>query len=148
MPITTPANLTKPFAVSGSKNTIPVSSASPNASYTDGFPAINMLPIPSGGVPPDGKDFNGIFYSITTHTMWVNAGGQYKFDSALSTAIGGYPVGMVLQNNAGTGSYVSAVANNTTDFNSTPSSIGVSWIPYSGGDVYLPKSFVYYMGQI
>jgi hypothetical protein len=91
-----------------------------------------MTPISSGGIPPEGKDFNGIFYDITTHTIWVNAGGQYQFDAALVAETGGYPVGMVLQNNAGTASYVSAVSNNTVDFNSTPASVGVQWLPYAG----------------
>ena len=133
MAVTRPTNYSTPFANTGVKNTIPTAATGTGkASFTEGFPAITMTPIVSGGIPPEGKDFNGILYDITTHTIWVNAGGQYQFDSALSTAIGGYPVGMVLQNNAGTASYVSAVANNTINFNSTPSSIGVQWLPYSG----------------
>lgn len=148
MSISRPNNLTKAFASAGSKNTIPVATASPNASYTDGFPPVTLLPIPSGGVPPDGKDFNGILYSITTHTLWVNAGGQYQFDAALSTAIGGYPIGMVLQSNDGLTSYVSAVNANTTDFNSDPSSIGISWLPYAGGGAVFTQAELYYLGQI
>jgi len=148
MSITRPTNLTKAFATSGAKNAISVAPASPNASYTDGFPPVTMLPLTAGGVPPEGQDFNGILFDITSHTLWVDAGGQYQFDAALSTAIGGYPIGMVLQNNAGTASYVSAVNNNTTDFNSTPSSIGTLWIPWAGGDVYLSKSYIYYVAQI
>lgn len=137
MPITPtrPTNIVVPFARTGVKNTIPVATASPLASFTDGFPPVTMQPIVAGGVPPQGKDFNGILFDITSHTLWVNAGGQYQFDAALSTAMGGYPVGMVLQNNAGTGSYVNALANNTTDFNSSPSSIGVSWLPYGGAAI-------------
>lgn len=148
MSITRPTNLTQAFATSGAKNAIPDASSSPNASYTDGFPPVTMMPLSAGGVPPEGQDFNGILFDITSHTLWVDAGGQYQFDATLSTAIGGYPIGMVLQNNAGTASYVSAVNNNTTDFNSTPSSIGVSWIPWAGGDVYLSKSYIYYVAQI
>jgi len=148
MSITRPTNLTKAFATSGAKNAISVAPASPNASYTDGFPPVTMLRLTAGGVPPEGQDFNGILFDITSHTLWVDAGGQYQFDDALSTAIGGYPIGMVLQNNAGTASYVSAVNNNTTDFNSTPSSIGTLWIPWAGGDVYLSKSYIYYVAQI
>lgn len=130
---TRPTNIDLPFAVSGTKNTIPdAPSGSHLASYTQGFPPITMLPITSGGIPPEGDDFNGIFFSITKHTLWVNAGGQYLFDGTLSTAIGGYPKGMVLQNNALTASYISLVDNNTTDFNATPASIGVLWGAYSG----------------
>lgn len=132
-PVIRPSNYPLPFASSGTKNTIPTApTGTGKASFTEGFPALTMMPITAGGIPPEGKDFNGILYDITTHTIWLNAGGQYQFDAALSTAIGGYPAGMVLQNNAGTGAYVSAVANNTTDFNSTPSSIGTLWMPWAG----------------
>lgn len=132
-PVSRPSNYPLPFASSGTKNTIPTpATGTGKASFTEGFPAVTMMPIVAGGIPPEGKDFNGILYDITTHTVWVNAGGQYQFDAVLSAEIGGYPAGMVLQNNAGTASYVSAVANNTTDFNSDPSSIGTLWLPYSG----------------
>lgn len=132
-PVARPSNYPLPFANSGTKNTIPTpATGTGKASFTEGFPTVTMLPLTAGGVPPEGKDFNGILYDITTHTVWVNAGGQYQFDATLSTAIDGYPKGMVLQNNAGTASYVSAVDNNTTDFNATPSSIGSLWLPYSG----------------
>lgn len=128
-----PSNINRPFANTGAKNTIPDTTTGSNlASFDDGFPPVTMLPIVSGGVPPEGKDFNGILFDITSHTLWVNAGGQYLFDSALSTAMGGYPAGMVLQNNAGTASYVSLIANNTHDFNIDPSQIGVTWGAYSG----------------
>lgn len=133
MTISRPTNIQKPFAEAGAKNTIPVdATGTGKASFTEGFPAVTMLPLTAGGIPPEGKDFNGILYDVTTHTVWVNAGGQYQFDAALSAEIGGYPAGMVLQNNAGTASYVSAVDNNMTDFNTTPSSIGTLWLPYSG----------------
>ena len=132
-PVVRPSNYPLPFANAGAKNTIPTpATGTGKASFTEGFPAVTMMPIVAGGIPPEGKDFNGILYDITTHTVWVNAGGQYQFDAALSTAIGGYPKGMVLQNNAGTGAYVSAVDNNTTDFNTTPASIWTLWLPYSG----------------
>ena len=132
-PVVRPSNYSVPFANSGTKNTIPTpATGTGKASFTEGFPAVTMMPITAGGIPPEGKDFNGILFDITSHTIWVNAGGQYQFDATLSTAIGGYPAGMVLQSNDGLAAYVSAVANNTTDFNSTPSSIGTLWLPYSG----------------
>lgn len=136
MPITRPVNLQKPFADSGAKNTIPVASqigiVNGAASYTDGFPPLTMTPIAAGGIPPAGQDFNGILNALSAHTTFQNAGGKYRFDSALSTAIGGYPAGFVLQDDAGVNEYVNILAGNTTNFNSTPASIGVSWIPYSG----------------
>ena len=152
MPLTRPTNFSTPFASGGAKNTIPTApTGSGKASFTEGFPPVTMLPLTSGGIPPEGKDFNGILYDVTTHTVWVNSGGQYQFDSALSAAIGGYPAGMVLQSNDGLSSYVSAVNNNTTDFNSTPSSIGTLWLPWAGGSVTsgsLTIASLYFYGQI
>lgn len=132
-PLVRPSNIKLPFANSGVKNAVPVAAGTDNsASYDAGFPPVTMMPVAAGGRPPKGKDFNGVLYDISTHTLWVNAGGQYRFDSTLATFIGGYPIGMVLQNNAGTASYVCATANNSIDFNATPASIGVNWLPYSG----------------
>lgn len=135
MPITRPVNLQVPFSNIGAKNTIPVASqigiSNGAASFTDGFPPLTMTPIVAGGIPPAGQDFNGIFNILSQHTTFVNAGGRYRFDAALSTAIGGYPVGFVLQDNSGLNEYVNILAANTTDFNVTPSAIGISWMPYT-----------------
>lgn len=136
MSVTRPVNLQIPFANSGSKNTIPVPSqigvTAGAASFTDGFPPLTFTPLASGGVQPSGADFNGILNILSQHIAFVNAGGRYRFDATLATAIGGYPVGFVLQDDAGLNSYVNISAGNTTNFNSSPSSIGVSWIPYAG----------------
>jgi len=135
-PLVKPTVIVEPFAKNGSKNTIPQASQigiTPGlASLNDGFPPLTMTAITDGGVPPSGLDFNGILNLITQHTAWVNAGGMFTFDAGISAFIGGYPAGMVLQSNDGMSSYVSAVANNTTDFNSTPGSIGTLWMTYSG----------------
>lgn len=131
----TPVLILQPFADTGDKNVIP-STPSPTpglASYEEGFPPITRVKIQLGGKPPAGKDFNGVLYDITTHTLWVSAGGQYTFDAALAAAIGGYTKGFVLQDNAGVNSYRSLVDNNSVDFNSTPGSIGVQWEFYAGG---------------
>jgi hypothetical protein len=136
-PLVKPTTIVEPFANSGSKNTIPVT-ASPTpgrASLDTGFPPLTMTPVAQGGVPPSGLDFNGILNWITQHTTWLNGGGQYTFDASLAAFIGGYPVGMVLQSNDGLSSYVNVQAANSTDFNTTPSSIGVSWLPYGGAAV-------------
>jgi hypothetical protein len=139
-PLVKPAPIVEPFAINGQKNTIPVASnpTPGGASLNDGFPALTLTPVSQGGVPPSGKDFNGLFNWITSHLAWMNGGGQYTFDAALSTFIGGYPVGAILQSNDGLSSYVNVLANNTTDFNTTPSAIGVSWMP-SGGAAVSPQ---------
>jgi hypothetical protein len=135
MAIIRPTNLVKPFADSGSKNTIPVTSqigiTDGAASYTDGFPPLTWTPIEAGGKYPFGQDFNGILHALSQHIMFINSGGQYRFDAALATAVGGYPVGFVLQDDDGVNSYINNSAGNTTNFNTTPSSIGVTWMPFS-----------------
>ncbi len=44
------------------------------ASLTDGFPPLNFTPIGGGGIPPFGKDFNGIINRETAWLRWLNAG--------------------------------------------------------------------------
>lgn len=126
--LTTPPLLPLPFASSGAKNSIPTASASPLASLTDGFPAVTMQPISSGGVPPAGMDFNGILFWITQFQSWVNGGGRFKFDSVFAAAIGGYPVGVVLQLNDNVSEVVCVTTNNTND----PNSSMTGWAPYGG----------------
>lgn len=114
-----PNKIQLPFANSGSKNTIPVASqigiTAGAASYTDGFPPLTMTPIPSGGVPPSGQDFNGIFNAITAVQQWQSAGGIFKYDLAFSTAIGGYPNGAVLMSTSNKTYWLNLADNNTTD---------------------------------
>lgn len=136
MAVTRPVNLQKPFANTGGKNTIPNASqigiTAGLASYEDGFPPLTRTPLAAGGVPPFGQDMNGILFALSQHTLFMNSGGQYRFDNALSTALGGYDIGVVLQDNNGVNSYINILANNTTNFNTTPAAIGVSWLPFSG----------------
>jgi len=140
MTVTRPTNLVKPFCDAGTKNAIPVDDQTgtiPNgASYETGFPDITMLAKDAGGLPPFGQDMNGILAEITAHTHFQNSGGRYRFDAALVAVIGGYPAGFVLQSDDGTMEYRSAIDGNTGNFNTTPSLIGVTWIPYG---LLLPK---------
>lgn len=127
-PLTYPPLIPIPFANTGTKNTIPEASASPLASLEDGFPPVTMQPISTGGVPPAGKDFNGIFYWITQFQAWVNGGGRFKFDATFATTIGGYPVGVILQLDDDVSEVVCVTANNTND----PNSNMTGWAPYAG----------------
>lgn len=131
MPFSQPPYLPEPFAVSGLKNSIPTASASPLASLHDGFPAVNMQPVSSGGVPPDGKDMNGILYWISQISQWLQAGMLFTFDSTFATAIGGYPEGALVLSNDGKQVFRSMVASNTTDPN-TLANVGTSWFPVIG----------------
>lgn len=97
------------------------------ASWSQGFPQVTMTPLAAGGIPPRGQSFNGLFQDITEHLVFIGGGGQYKWTQAYVTAKGGYSKGDVIQSNDGTFSCVSLTDNNTTNFNTTPSSIGTLW---------------------
>mgnify|MGYP007060509070 CR=1 FL=1 len=138
MSITTPVLIPVPFCNSGNKATIPGNTpTSPDeanyASYEAGFPPITMIPTEANGIPPRGVDFNGILYVISSNIQNWNAGVQMKFNSDFCTAIGGYPRGAVLQADDNSASYVSAIDNNTGDFNGNPELIGTDWLLYGGG---------------
>ena len=139
--MTRPTSIQKAWADSGSKRTIPVSSqigiTDGAASYTDGVPPICMSALVAGGVPPSGLDANGILNAITAHLLLQNSGGRYRFDSSIVSALGGYPIGVVLQANDGLNEYVNIVEGNSTDFNSNPAAIGSSWLPYAGNTAFI-----------
>ena len=135
--MTKPNLLPVAFASSGAKNTIPVEAdttpgKSNYASYNLGFPPVTMMPVEAGGIPPEGMDFNGVLYDATDNIRYTNAGGLPWFDATFAAKIGGYSKGAVLQSNDGASAYVSAIDNNTTDFNTDASSIGTSWLPWAG----------------
>lgn len=141
--LTNPTPITVPFADSGNKRTVPSGSligiTDGAASFTDGFPPLTMVPLASGGIPPSGLDFNGVFHAITEHLRYVNAGGRPKFSQSMADAIGGYPIGTVLQDDDGENEYVNSVDGNVTNFNTSAGSIGVSW-HLCGGRGILPGS--------
>lgn len=113
------------FAANGLKNNIPVADPQmfSSASYEKGFPKSTMKKVTEGGIPPQGKDFNGILNEISSHTVWTNAGGTYKFNGELSNAIGGYAKGAVLVADNLKFAVISLVNNNKINFNTNPSSI-------------------------
>jgi hypothetical protein len=100
MSVAVPPVVVEAFAINGDKNTIPVDSQIPTtpgaASYNDGFPPLTMTPITSGGIPPAGKDMNGILFDISAHVAWLQAGGFYVFAQEVADA-GGYPDTAVLR---------------------------------------------------
>jgi hypothetical protein len=131
--INSPTKMPVPFADSGTKNAIPIPSqigVTPGlASFTTGFPPLTFTPIAAGGVPPFGADFNGVLNAITQALRWTNAGGQYIYDAAFATSIGGYPKGALLQRSTLDGFWLCTADNNSTD----PDAGGAGWIdPMTG----------------
>ncbi len=119
-----------PFAngASNTYKTVPIPTASTGtsrASLTDGFPPQTFVAVGAGGTPPDGRDFNGLLFEVTGWLRWQQAGGPIQYDSAFSTAIGGYPNGAVLMSNPKGVLWMSTADNNTTN----PDSGGANWAP-------------------
>ena len=130
----TPEVLQLPFANNGQKNEIPLAQSDPkssNASLTTGFPPITMKPKGDGGIPPEGKDFNGILYLATSFYFAFQNGWLPTFEQSVSDAIGGYAKGAILWYNGRESRQAlqSAKNDNTDNFNENPDFIGTSWIP-------------------
>ena len=125
-----PTMVPLPFAENGTKNTIPESSqigVTPGAaSLNDGFPPLTFTPLAAGGIPPAGADFNGILNLLSANTQWQNAGGFSQYNSAFSTAVGGYPKTALLAKASGSGYWLSLADNNATD----PDTGGAGWIAF------------------
>ena len=98
------------------------------ASFTDGFPPNTMTPEASGGLPFFGQDMNGILWMVSAYCANFAAGALSTYNSTLSTAISGYPVGVVLANANGDGLWINQVSGNVTD----PDTGGAGWAPSAG----------------
>lgn len=117
-----------PFAKSGDKNSIPQSGgAAGAATLTDGFPPETMVPVIAGGIPPDGKDMNGVLFELSDMGRWANAGAEYTFDPGFSAAIGGYPSGAKLLSSDGKGVFISEIDDNTAN----PEVVSTKWVGFS-----------------
>ncbi len=88
------------------------------------FPPLNFLPTGSGGVPPFGQDFNGIFNQITLWSQWQNAGGLVPYDNTFAGQIGGYPKGALLASATAGKVWLNLADDNTVD----PDGAGTNWI--------------------
>ncbi|MBR2505373.1 MAG: hypothetical protein IKB70_00320 [Bacilli bacterium] len=86
-------------------------------SYAQGFPVTTATPQSDGGIPPKRTDMNKVLNLLSKNQVFLQNGGVYTFDSSISTAIGGYPLGAVLRFYDEEGSYLvrSLVANNTEE---------------------------------
>lgn len=127
-----PARFTLPFASSagpGFIRTIPSPSQTGGAaSLTDGFPAVTMQPIATGGIPPFGQDMNGILKQVTQWNQWHGAGGPIIYDATFATAIGGYPKSSVLVATSLDGKCWLNLINNNT---SNPDLGGANWLAFN-----------------
>lgn len=98
----------------------------PNAaSIQSGFPAIVMTNENAGGKPPLGPDMNGLWFLVSSHTLYVECGQTYKYNNNLATAIGGYAAGTILGMTDNLGLWLNLVDGNTSD----PDAGGAGWVP-------------------
>lgn len=137
--LTQPELLLKPFAQSGTKNTIPVtntdSSNPQKADLTNGFPAITSLEPDDGGLPPERADINGLGYLTTTYDFFAQAGGKYTFNQTVAVAISGYPLNARLwymDSNGITTILRSTKNDNYDDFVNNKTWNGSAWVNKSG----------------
>lgn len=99
-------------------------------SFTDGSPPLNFLPTGSGGVPPDGRDFNALMLAVTQWTQWQSAGGSTSFDPSFAAAVGGYPKGAIVASTTAGTLWLCTADNNTTNPDASNAS---GWIALGGG---------------
>ncbi|EGQ5294924.1 phage tail protein [Enterobacter cloacae] len=129
----TPSRITKAFGVNGLKNTIPVDSSTSTdnngvATFDKGFPAVTMQPLSAGGIPPSGKDMNGVLYSTTIQQQWQNAGMTYPFSQDFSDAVSGYPKGAIVPSSVYTGQWLNLNEANGASPES-PTGANTGWVP-------------------
>lgn len=143
MPAPTPPTLLEAIASAAGPsfitNPMPNNSTGTNAaSISGGFPPITMTNEQAGGEPPLGQDMNGFMFLISSHTLYVQSGQLYLYNSALATAIGGYATGTILGMADGTGIWMCLTNGNT----SNPDTGGAGWVAlasYGVANVVVPS---------
>lgn len=128
-----PSRITKAFGVNGLKNAIPVDSNTTTdnngvATFDKGFPPVTMQPLSAGGIPPSGKDMNGVLYSTTIQQQWQNAGMTYPFSQDFSDSVSGYPKGAIVPSSVYTGQWLNLSESNGTSPES-PTGANTGWVP-------------------
>lgn len=130
-----PVKFAIPFANSASgsyKRQVPTASQigiqDGAASLTDGYPPLTFLQAGAGGVSPFGEDANGLAFQSTSWDRWFSAGAPVAWDSAFSAAIGGYPLGAVVQSLTTAGLWWYCSADNNTN---NPDTGGANWLGFN-----------------
>jgi hypothetical protein len=127
-----PTKFVVPFGYNvggGDIRAIPLDTSDANAaSLRGGFPPSTFTPVNAGGVPPDGRDFNGLFNQDTAWARWFSAGGPVEWDPTFSTAVGGYPKHAIVASAVTEGYfYYCLVDDNTTN----PDTGGAGWLLFT-----------------
>ena len=129
------------FALNGAKNVIQKfrqpSQGEDAATWDEGWGLRTMLPKETGGLPPDGRDFNGVLYVLSDHAVHRQNGEQIKFDATKIAEVGGYPKGAMIFSDDNMRTYKSLIDNNTSNPNTE--NIAGKWMIYAG-DGSIPAS--------
>ncbi|WP_196094902.1 hypothetical protein [Enterobacter roggenkampii] len=126
-----PSKKSVPFGINGPREAILDTTPAGNnqASYDSGFPPITMILKSAGGLPPKGEDFNQILYELALNARWNQAGAGYQFDSTFSTGISGYPIGAIVQNSTGDGTWINTTDGNTNNPEVATATPLTGWLP-------------------
>lgn len=136
-----PSRIIKAFGVNGLKNPIATDSSTTTdnngvATFDKGFPPITMQPLSAGGIPPSGKDMNGVLYNTTLKQQWSDAGMGYVFNNDFAGAISGYPRGATIPGSQLDVAWLNTLDGNVVNPESTTSP--TNWVPaYSYGTTTL-----------
>jgi hypothetical protein len=126
-----PEVITKAWAENGTYVAPPDSPSTTVANQDTGYPLLQQTPYSLGGKPVRRNETNGAFNLYSSHIRYLQAGGTYTFEAAVSTAFTGYHQGAMLAYQRTDGSHgllYSTINNNTNNFITTPSVIGTDWI--------------------
>jgi hypothetical protein len=119
-----PTLLTSPIAENGDKNVIPASTGATTGllDQEHGFQQINELPLQAGGLPPQRKDFNGVFYLLSGILYMAQRGYTFEFDNTLP-----YVVGCIVRDTDGK---LYRCINDVSADGPNPSADTTNWVPY------------------
>lgn len=140
MTFSAPQIIVEPFCNSGTPGTdyvIPVQTSGDNSIVTQdtGYPPLQAVPIPMGGVPVSRAQTNGVHYLYSSILMWINVGGQFTFDASVASA-GGYNQNAILFDALSKKLVISLHNSNTANFVTDPTKInGTDWDFLNGAGI-------------